>query len=81
MTECERLVNELQSRMRELKLANYEAGKTGASDKAKAQAEEASRVFYEFREHVRPIINETGTLKDKKDMAMWQEPRALRPAS
>ncbi len=79
MTECERLVNELQSRMRELRLANHEAGKHGATDKASAHAEEAARVFYAFRERIRPIVDGTGTLKDRNDMAKWQEPRALRP--
>ncbi len=79
MTECERLVNELQSRMRELKLATSAAAKPGATDKANARLEEASRVFHDFRERIRPIVNETGTPKDKIDMAKWQEPRALRP--
>ena len=79
MTECERLVNELQSRMRKLKLTTYAAGKPGASDKANARVEESSRVFHDFRERIRPIVNETVTLKDRNDMAKWQEPRALRP--
>jgi hypothetical protein len=76
-----KLLNELQSRSRELKLANYEAEKPGASDKAKATADEAGKVFIAFRERIRPIINETGTLKDKNEFAKWESPRMLRSTS
>jgi hypothetical protein len=76
MTECERLVNELQSRLRELKLANSKAVKAGASDKVKAAAEQAELVFTAFRERIRPIVTANGTAKDKLDFAKWENPGA-----
>jgi hypothetical protein len=80
MTKCGRLLDELQKKGSEWKIANAAANSIRSTDQKRAALNRIEKEFIALRDGARVAVRSSGTLEERNRWAVLQTPRATRTA-
>jgi hypothetical protein len=80
MTKCGRLLEKLQKKGREWKIANSAANSARSTDEKRATLNRVEKEFVALRNTARTAIRKSGTLAERNRFVVLQTPRGTRAA-